>query len=103
MIPVGCSVVGMVEKSDLQHQIQLPKVPGQIWNMSRDRYPSFFAKCMRAGTKAERRGNSSPCRPARPLAHRQCGGHGRLTGIMNVLRAGEYLKVAFAALVAGRR
>src|SRR5216684_8760807 len=70
MIPVGCSVVGMVEKSDLQHQIQLPKVPGQIWNMSRDRYPSFFAKCMRAGTKAERRGNSSPCRPARPLAHR---------------------------------
>jgi hypothetical protein len=29
--------------------------------------------------------------------------HGRLTGIMNVLRAGEYLKVAFAALAAGRR
>jgi hypothetical protein len=94
----------MVEKSDLQHQIQLPKVPGQIWNMSRDRYPSFFAKCMRAGTKAERRGNSSPCRPARALLRTDnAAAHGRLTGIMNVLRAGEYLKVAFVALVAGRR
>jgi hypothetical protein len=28
---------------------------------------------------------------------------GRLMGIMNVLRAGEYLKVAFVALVAGLR
>ena len=29
--------------------------------------------------------------------------HGHLMGIMNVLRAGEYLKVAFVALVAGLR
>jgi hypothetical protein len=29
--------------------------------------------------------------------------HGHMMGIMNVLRAGEYLEVAFVALVAGLR
>jgi hypothetical protein len=58
----------------------------------------------RGATTAEALEESSfPLPLTRLRAHRQCGGHGRLTGIMNVLRAGEYLKVAFAALVAGRR
>src|SRR6266699_876675 len=35
-------------------KIELPKVPGQIWNMCPGGHPSFLAKCVQAGTKAER-------------------------------------------------
>ena len=38
-----------------------------------------------------------------PFAYDNAVAHGLVMGIMNVLRAGEYLKVAFVALVAGWR
>ena len=71
--------------------------------MSRDGYPSFFAKCMQAATTAERWGDGSPRRPMRPPAYDNAVAHGLMMFIMNALRAGDYLKVAFVALVAGWR
>ncbi len=99
-----CLAVGIVEKSDLQRQIRLPKVPGQIWNMSRDSYPSFFAKCSGRGRRRSAGGNGVPVSSQCALLLTDSAvAHGHLMGIMNVLRAGEYLKVAFVALVAGLR
>ena len=48
-------------------------------------------------------GNGSPRRLMRPLATDNAVAHGHLMGIMNVLRAREYLKVAFVAVLAGWR
>jgi hypothetical protein len=71
--------------------------------MSRDRYPSFFAKCMRAGTTAERPRRRFPASSNVPLAYDNALAQGLMMGIMNMLRAGDYLKVAFVALAAGWR
>jgi hypothetical protein len=81
--------------------IPLPKVPGQIWNMSRARCPSFLAKCLRAGPR-QSAGETVPRFGQHVLVHpgKACG---HLMGIMNALRLGECLKVAFIALVAGWR
>jgi hypothetical protein len=58
---------------------------------------------MGAETKAKRRGTSLPASTNAPSCTCNAVGQDCLTDIMNVLRAGEYLKVAFVALAAGWR